>query len=103
MEEKERKLMSTQNKDRAISILKKHGVLILPGLLDEKPVLSFGRAALADMHQASEKLREMNIDLFRPGSGPKIENYHELGMREALRCDLRNGKEMKAAALELRM
>ena len=44
----------------------------------------------------------MGIDLFRPGTGPKIENYHELGMREALRCDLRNGKEMKAAASELR-
>lgn len=102
VEEKEKKILSAQSKDRAIRILKEHGVLVLPGLLDEEPVLSYGRAALADMHQATMQLRGLGIDLFRPGSGLKIENYHELGMREALRCDLRNGKQMKAVTAELR-
>jgi len=33
----------------------------------------------------------------RPGEGPVINNFHELSMREALRCDLRNGKNMNNA------
>ena len=32
--------------------------------------------------------------------GPVINNFHELSMREALRCDLRNGTQMKSALLE---
>jgi len=50
------------------------------------------------------------IDLLRPyvdgDSGAKesetfVENFHELSMREALRCDLRNGRHMTAHAAAL--
>ena len=97
IEERRGKTLSSHNFDRAVNILKEHGVLILPGLFDSQAVLSYGAAALKDMEKAVVKLREADIDLLRPGNGPRIENYHELGMREALRCDLRNGEAMKAA------
>jgi hypothetical protein len=93
--EKEQRQLSDAHHLKAVETLRTHGVLILPGLFPEETVMEYGRAAITDMAQAVSKLRSKGIDLLRPGTGPKIENYQELGMREALRCDLRNGVEMK--------
>jgi hypothetical protein len=100
VEEKKAREFSTVTQQKAVESLKKHGVVIFPGLFEERLVLDYGQAALRDMEKAVSRLKKAKggIDLFRPGKGPKIENYQELGMREALRCDLRNGTAMKAQA-----
>merc|ERR1712196_764417 len=45
--------------------------------------------------------RDKGIDLERPTKEdqPMINNFHELSMREALRCDLRNGKHMNESLM----
>ena len=85
----------------AVQALRDYGVVVFPGIFDTSIVDAWGAAALGDFEEALCRVYEKhNIDLLNPGSGPKIENFRELGMREALRCDIRNGRRMKALAAE---
>lgn len=52
--------------------------------------------ALRDFEEVHARLQKRGINLLRPGTGPAIENYHELGMRQAFRCDLRHTPHMRA-------
>lgn len=100
VEERVERQFSVATHQQAVEILKRHGVVIFPGLFEQRLVLDYAKAALRDMEKAVSQLKRAKggIDLFRPGKGPKIENYQELGMREPLRCDLRNGTAMKKQA-----
>ena len=93
-------ILSDSSLSRASQALSKHGLCIFCGIVDPKVVLEWGTAARADMAQIVTKLRERGIDLLRPGQAgqPRIENFHEMSMREALRCDIRNGHAMTELA-----
>ena len=82
---------------KAITALQNFGMCIIPRLFSTEVIMEWGAAAVHDMDSALRTLRTRGIDLLKPGEGgPKIENFHELSMREALRCDLRNGHSIKA-------
>jgi len=80
--------------------MREYGVIVLPGIFDGAQVSAWGAAALADFEEALLRLQaSRNIDLLNPGSNStRIENFRELGMREALRCDIRNGHRMRQLA-----
>ena len=109
----------------SIDILKTNGVIIFKGLYRKEAVLEWGHCAIEDMTSVIIKLRDRGIDLLEEidvnntnndttttttttaitknksdDQKPKvmIENYHEVSMREARRCDLRNGYAMKKIA-----
>ena len=82
---------------KSLDALQIHGLCIFPGIFSTNMVMEWGDAAVSDMKEALFTLRKRGIDLLHPGEGgPRIENFHELSMREALRCDLRNGRHLKA-------
>jgi hypothetical protein len=60
-------------------------------------VLAWGTAALADLDQATKLLADKGVDI---ASSPV--NYHELGMREDFRMDLRNSPTMSALESQMR-
>ena len=95
--------LATSSSDRAAEILRKYGVCILPGLFPKSIVRMWGAAAPQDLDEAMKKLKQRNIDLNRPGEGAFINNFYELSMREARRCDLRNGREMKRLARQVEL
>lgn len=95
----ERKLgvFSDTSHAKAVTALQNFGICIIPQLFSAEVIMEWGAAAVSDMNSALKTLRTRGIDLLKPGEGgPKIENFHELSMREALRCDLRNGHNIKA-------
>jgi hypothetical protein len=95
--ERELGIFSDASHSKAVHSLQSHGLCILPGLFPVDVVMEWGVAAVSDMTEALSTLRGRGIDLLKPGvDGPRIENFHELSMREALRCDLRNGRHLKA-------
>lgn len=79
---------------QAVNALNTYGVVIFRGLFDAHAVMMGGTAATQDFRTSMEALKRRGIDLERPGEGPAIENFHELSMREARRCDVRNGKRL---------
>jgi Phytanoyl-CoA dioxygenase (PhyH) len=82
---------------KAVSALQNFGMCIIPRLFSKEVIMEWGAAAVSDMESALKTLRTRGIDLLKPGDGgPKIENFHELSMRDPLRCDLRNGHSIKA-------
>jgi hypothetical protein len=86
----------------AVQALNEHGMVVLRGLFDPAYVLEGGEAARADLVKCLVALRRRGIDLNKPGEGPSIENFHELSMREARRCDIRNGAALTAYNAQLR-
>jgi len=98
MQERQHGVLSDESHRRTLRALEKHGVCILCGLMDPKTVLTWGEAAKIDMKEIISKLLQRGIDLLNPGTAgqPRIENFHELSMREALRCDIRNGRAVNA-------
>jgi len=100
-QERALRTLSDESKRRAAAALDKHGVCVLPGLFAPSLVLRWGRAALDDMKLVVDKLSNRGIFLLDPGQAgqPRIENYQEMSMREALRCDLRNGQKVRALSL----
>ena len=73
--------------DRAARVLRKEGLVILPGLLDAADADALCRDALDDF----ERCRQ---ELVKKGKGDlavaqQQHNHRELAMREDLRCDLR--------------
>ena len=86
----------------AVQALNKHGMVVLRGLFDAAYVLEGGEAARADLVKCLVALRRRGVDLNKPGEGPSIENFHELSMREARRCDIRNGAALTAYSAQLR-
>lgn len=51
--------------------------------------------AQQDFEEVESILRGRGIDITRPHEGPRIDNFYELGMRQALRCDLRHSPRMR--------
>lgn len=91
------------NHQKAVRCLREHGLCIFPSLFDPSEALEWGSAAKKDMVRVVDELwRSRALDLLHPysesddavakGYGKYMENYYEVSMREALRCDLRNGQ-----------
>lgn len=79
-------IFSDASHSKAIHALNEYGLCILPGLFPSETVMNWGTAAVKDMSAAINAMKKKNIDIFRTGDeGPRIENFHELSMREALR------------------
>ena len=95
-EERRRNMLSKESHDRAVDILKRQGMCVIRGLFDSEFIKYLGDQSLQDLQMAIKVLRDQKgIDLERPREGqPIINNFHELSMREALRCDLRNGQHV---------
>ena len=73
--------------DRAARVLRKEGLVILPGLLDAADADALCRDALDDFERCRQELvKKGKGDLAK---GDNTHNYRELAMREDLRCDLR--------------
>jgi len=100
--EKSRGIILEPSRARAVEALNTHGICVLRGVFDPSMVQKGGNAAQKDFLSCLVALRKRGIDLQRPGDGPSIENFHELSMREARRCDIRNGPEMLAFNKEIR-
>jgi len=94
------RLLGGDSHRAAVAAMREYGVIVLPGIFDNAQVSAWGTAALADFEEALLRLQSSrNIDLLNPGSNStRIENFRELGMREALRCDIRNGRRMQRLA-----
>ncbi|KAL7524670.1 hypothetical protein ACHAWF_003378, partial [Thalassiosira exigua] len=105
---------------RAVDILRKHGFVVLRGLLHPSQTLQWGRALLSDFDAAVERLRShptRPVDLLNPrgdvvgGEGGAMEerqtrtfeplSYKEMAMREDLRVDLRSGPATEALRREV--
>ena len=90
-EERRLRVLSDPNKARVVKTLQEHGLVILPGFVDKNQVLALGTAFTADMSRAAQLLQAQGLDILTGRSdNDRIDNYHELAMREALRCDLRS-------------
>jgi hypothetical protein len=98
-------ILHPSNHKKAVRCLREHGLCIIPNLFDPSEALKWGSAAKEDMVRVVNELwRSRELDLLHPysetedadakGYGKYMENYYELSMREALRCDLRNGQVM---------
>jgi hypothetical protein len=95
--ERETGILSELNHQKALTALTKYGVVIFPKLFNAKKAKEWGDAAIQDMQDLITRLRKKkSIDLLNPyidkeeNSGKIMENFYELSMREALRCDIRN-------------
>lgn len=96
--EREMGLLCDASHELAVENLLKYGLCILPGLFDKGEMLEWGSQSKADATKIFHKLMTTkNIDLLNPTaeSNPFINNFYELSMREALRCDIRNGKGVR--------
>lgn len=90
-------ILSDASHKRAVDCLNTHGLVILPGLYRKQDVMDYGKCAVEDMSEALDLIKSrFEIDILNPREGQQINNFHEISMREALRCDLRNGPRMKA-------
>eukprot|EP01041_Mallomonas_annulata_P012601 gene12601-26527_t len=89
-------VLSAASHTKAVAALRDHGVCVLRSLLLAQTVLDWTAVFHQDFNDAMDKLRERNIDLDRPGEGAFINNFYELSMREARRCDFRNGLRVAA-------
>lgn len=96
--ERDHRTICETNKKRIVDILKEHGLCIVPGLLPPDEVIKWGNAAISDMRDLIKLLKEnKNIDLLHPEKNQTfINNFYELSMREALRCDIRNVPHLNA-------
>lgn len=99
--EREHGVLSDHTHHRAVAALSQYGVAILPGLIDRSTALNWGETAKTDMHSVLRLLQEKkDIDLLHPGMEEatikRIDNFHELSMREALRCDVRNVPQLRS-------
>ena len=93
-------MFSDASHAKAVYSMQTFGLCILPGLFSTSMIMEWGSSAIADMAEALITLKKKGIDLLKPGDeGPRIENFHELSMREALRCDLRNGRHLKKLSI----
>lgn len=95
--ERETGILSEMNHQKAVNALTKHGVVLFPKLFDTTKAKEWGEAAIQDMQDLITILRTKKaIDLLNPyidkeeNNGGIMENFYELSMREALRCDIRN-------------
>jgi hypothetical protein len=97
MSEKQLGVLSDASHQRAVDNLLKHGVCIFPGIFDRDSVMSWGEKSRADMKTILQKLSFKGINILNPtaAENPFINNFFELSMREALRCDVRNGPQLK--------
>ncbi|KAL3801346.1 hypothetical protein HJC23_006956 [Cyclotella cryptica] len=108
-------VLTKSHVDRAVSILQKHGLVIIKGLLPPEQTLPWGEAVLEDFQDAVDRLKShpvRPVDLLNPhlahdnGDEEKEKaervfeplSYKEMAMREDLRVDLRSGPAMKKVA-----
>jgi hypothetical protein len=91
---------SVTSHERAVRVIQEYGVCILPQIYDAGEVRAWGEAGRADMNLAIQRLRvQYNVDLLANAEDVSMDNivkdnFHELSMREAYRCDLRNSPKM---------
>lgn len=94
-------ILSEPNHQKAVQALTGCGVVIFPQLFSRDKARQWGQAAITDMQEVIARIREKkNVDLLNPyvdkeklqekEQEPIMENFFELSMREALRCDIRN-------------
>jgi hypothetical protein len=95
-------LLLPTSENKAREALLRHGIVVIKGLFDSSYVANYGRIVCGDMEACIDTLLERGVDLRSPGdgSGRRIENYMELSMREAFRCDIRNCPGLNSAAHE---
>ena len=106
-------LLTTAHVEKAVSILRQHGFLIIKGLLPPEQTLRWGEAVLVDFQNAVDRLKHHPIrpvNLLDPHQIHDNENvkrttrvfeplsYKEMAMREDLRVDLRAGPTLKKVA-----
>lgn len=94
-------VLSDASHARAVNNMLEYGVCIFPGMFDRGECQEWGKKAMDDMKLLLGLLKtKKNIDLLHPetvdGKHVKVDNFHELSMREALRCDIRNVPNLKA-------
>ena len=102
-------VFSTATHENAVRIMHQEGVCIFPQLFPAADVLQWGEAARYDMKEAILKLRSSHqVDLLagvRAGEENTVnvvkDNFHELSMREAYRCDIRNSPRLKTMHSQL--
>ena len=99
--ERRESVLTAASRRKAIHALRECGLCIFRGLFPPDCIRAWGDAALGDLEEAMARLRERDIDLDRPGEGAFINNFYELSMREARRCDLRNGRRMTHRDVEV--
>ena len=96
--------MNEHSRMQASASLLEHGFVVIRDLFPRADVEKWGDAALRDFESALSVLKTRDgIDLLSPGgdrhrpagSNKEPLSYHELAMREDLRCDLRNGAAFK--------
>jgi hypothetical protein len=103
-EERKMRLFSDITHKYVTDCMKNNGMCIFKNLYDSSIVLKWGLSAIEDMKSILQILKTRGIDLFETQTGDtvksntRIENYYEMSMREARRCDIRNGREMKKLA-----
>ena len=102
-------VLESAHVEQAVKILRRHGFVIIKGLLPPDQTLPYGEALLADFQSAiaclkGNKKRPVNMliphqvnegrttQIFEPLS------YREMSMREDLRVDLRSGPSLKRLA-----
>ena len=94
--ERSRGQLSEASLARGVTALVEQGLVILRGLFASELVLAYREAVVEDMRSCLSLLRERGVDLLKPGEGGgRIENFYELSMREARRCDLRRCPRME--------
>ena len=94
-------ILTEANVQRAVEALKKHGLVVIKGLLPHTQTTKWGEAVLADFNSAVARLKShptRPVDLMNPQKEGTFEplSYKELAMREDLRVDLRSGPEMES-------
>jgi len=105
-------ILTQSNLRNAISILRKHGMLIVKSLLPPSQTLPWGEAVLEDFEHAIARLKchpQRPVDILNPdrnnegstggagtvGGAFEPLSYREMAMREDLRVDLRSGPTME--------
>lgn len=87
--------LSSRSLSDAVHAVQEHGFVVLPGLFELGVVQCWASAMLDDLAAAKAALAARGVDLVRAGTPDHpIGNFHELGMRTPLRCDLRHGPAM---------
>jgi hypothetical protein len=98
MSEHKKRKLTTQSIQRAIKALQQYGYCILSGgLIHPEQSNIYGQAALSDLQQVADILRqEKGLQLFESGAiSEEAAVYREISQREHFRVDIRHGPAME--------
>lgn len=96
--ERNLRVLNSSAHAKAVAALHEHGICIVKNLFSMESIAAWAECVHADFTDAQAPLLSRGIDLNRPGEGSFINNFYELSMREARRCDFRNGLRMDQLA-----